>query len=103
MLDEDWRGLSVLYVCPLKALLNNLHEPRLDQYLLSLVGRACGLWHGDVGPAARKRLISEPLRHAPDHPRVDRGHADLPGGTSIGRSWRNVRVVIVDEIHAFAG
>ncbi|HEY1377328.1 MAG TPA: DEAD/DEAH box helicase, partial [Gemmataceae bacterium] len=24
MLTEDWRGLAVLYVCPLKALLNNL-------------------------------------------------------------------------------
>ncbi|MBM4023621.1 MAG: DEAD/DEAH box helicase, partial [Planctomycetes bacterium] len=25
MLAEEWRGLSVLYLCPLKALLNNLH------------------------------------------------------------------------------
>src|SRR5207249_59481 len=24
MLSEDWRGLSVLYVCPIKALINNL-------------------------------------------------------------------------------
>lgn len=28
---EGWRGLSVLYVCPLRALLNNLH-PRLERY-----------------------------------------------------------------------
>ena len=29
MHQEQWRGLSVLYVTPLRALLNNL-EPRLD-------------------------------------------------------------------------
>ncbi len=25
MVEEDWQGLSVIYVTPLKALLNNLH------------------------------------------------------------------------------
>ena len=29
--EEDWSGTSVLYVCPLKALLNNLH-PRVAAY-----------------------------------------------------------------------
>ena len=49
MLSEDWRGLSTLYVCPLKALLNNL-EPRLRAFA-DLLGRRVGIWHGDVGPA----------------------------------------------------
>ena len=31
LLTENWTGLSVIYVCPLKALLNNLHL-RLQQY-----------------------------------------------------------------------
>ena len=31
MEEQRWRGLSVLYVCPLKALLNNL-LPRLETY-----------------------------------------------------------------------
>ena len=31
MLSEDWSGLSVLYVCPIKALLNNL-DLRLQRY-----------------------------------------------------------------------
>ncbi len=43
---------------PLKALLNNLHE-RLDHYC-RMVGRRCELWHGDVGPAQRNRIKSEP-------------------------------------------
>lgn len=31
MQSERWTGISVLYVCPLKALLNNL-QPRLAEY-----------------------------------------------------------------------
>ncbi|GAA2275749.1 hypothetical protein GCM10010145_38440 [Streptomyces ruber] len=31
MAQENWEGTSVLYVCPLKALLNNL-LPRLETY-----------------------------------------------------------------------
>jgi len=31
MVDQDWQGVSVLYVCPLCALLNNL-QPRLHDY-----------------------------------------------------------------------
>lgn len=31
MLNESWQGLGVLYVCPLRALLNNL-EPRVARY-----------------------------------------------------------------------
>src|SRR5436305_431357 len=46
MAEQNWTGLSVLYVCPLRALLNNL-EPRLHSYA-SWLGRSAGLWHGDV-------------------------------------------------------
>ncbi len=31
MVEENWSGLSVLYVCPLRALLNNL-VPRAESY-----------------------------------------------------------------------
>src|SRR5262245_55889095 len=47
MMTEDWRGISVIYVCPIKALLNNL-ETRLARYG-TLLGRRVALWHGDVG------------------------------------------------------
>ena len=51
MLTEGWNGLSVLYVCPIKALLNNL-DARLDRYC-TLVGSRSALWHGDIA-AGRK-------------------------------------------------
>ena len=38
MLSEGWSGLSVLYICPIKALLNNL-DVRLQRYC-TLLGRS---------------------------------------------------------------
>lgn len=57
MVEEDWTGLSVLYVTPLRALLNNLH-PRLGAYGHWL-GRTVGLWHGDVPDGARRRILAD--------------------------------------------
>lgn len=75
MLSEDWRGLTVLYVCPIKALLNNL-EPRLSHYA-GLVGRSVGLWHGDVSASVKHRVRREP-RSPAHNPGVTRGDSNLP-------------------------
>ena len=56
--SQGWRGLSALYVCPLKALLNNL-APRLERYA-GFLGMRVGLWHGDVGEPARRRMLRDP-------------------------------------------
>lgn len=97
---DEWRGISVLYICPLKALLNNL-EPRLNEYA-SWLGRRVGVWHGDVGASARKRMRQDPpdvLLTTPESLEamfVSRGvdHTTLLG---------EVRCVIIDEVHSFAG
>ena len=51
ILSENWADLSVLYVCPLKALLNNLNV-RLQHYS-RLLGLTTEVWHGDVGRSDR--------------------------------------------------
>jgi ATP-dependent helicase Lhr and Lhr-like helicase len=97
---QSWTGLSVLYLCPLKALLNNL-EPRLNRYA-GFVGRRVGLWHGDVGAAARKRvrmdspdvLLTTPESVEAILVSIQIDHQSLLGG---------LRAVLVDELHAFAG
>lgn len=99
MVVEGWSGLSVIYVAPLKALLNNL-LPRLEQYTAWL-GRRVALWHGDVGESARRAILGEPpdiLLTTPESleamlvsRRVD--HRLL---------FRGLRVVVADEIHSFA-
>jgi ATP-dependent Lhr-like helicase len=96
----NWTGLTVLYVCPLKALLNNLHQ-RLEHYC-RMVGRRCEIWHGDVGPSQRNSIKSDPpdiLLTTPESLEVM-----LISVKSDGREMlRGVRIVVVDEIHAFAG
>jgi ATP-dependent Lhr-like helicase len=100
MLSEGWTGLTVLYVCPIRALLNNLAE-RLDRYC-GLLGRRSALWHGDIGPAARKRIVQDPpdvLLTTPESLEV----MLVSGWVDRASFFRNVRVAVVDEIHAFAG
>jgi ATP-dependent Lhr-like helicase len=58
MATEEWPGPSVLYVCPIKALLNNL-ESRLSRYA-GFVGRTVQVWHGDVGQGAKARARRSP-------------------------------------------
>ncbi|WP_067482818.1 DEAD/DEAH box helicase [Actinomadura hibisca] len=99
MAEQDWRGVSVLYLCPLKALLNNL-APRIDQYAQWL-GRRAALWHGDTRDSQRRRIRADPpdvLLTTPESLEsmlisYKTDHAHLLGG---------IRTVIIDEVHAFA-
>jgi ATP-dependent Lhr-like helicase len=100
MLSENWEGLSVLYLCPLKALLNNLHT-RLDGYC-RWAGRRCELWHGDVSQSARRKILADLpdcLLTTPESLEVMLVSAKTDNQMLFGR----LRVVIIDEIHSFAG
>jgi ATP-dependent Lhr-like helicase len=99
MLTHAWPGVSVIYVCPIKALLNNL-EQRLSHYA-GLVGRRVAVWHGDVSASKKGHA----LKDAPDI--LLTTPESLEGmlvSTRIDRkAWfGNLRVVIADELHAFA-
>ncbi|WP_406384033.1 DEAD/DEAH box helicase [Streptomyces sp. NBC_00117] len=100
MTEQKWTGTSVLYLCPLKALLNNL-VGRVDTYAQWL-GRRAALWHGDTKESQRQRIRAEApdiLLTTPESLEamligVKTDHTRLLGG---------VRAVVVDEVHAFAG
>jgi ATP-dependent Lhr-like helicase len=90
----------VLYICPIRALLNNLEE-RLALYC-SLVGRRCGLWHGDVGQAPRSRILRDPpdiLLTTPESLEA----ILISRRTDRKYFFGSLRAVVIDEIHAFAG
>jgi ATP-dependent Lhr-like helicase len=98
MESQRWPSLSVLYVCPLKALLNNL-QPRLEHYA-SWLGRRAGIWHGDVTAAARQRILRDPpdlLLTTPEslEAMLISSKVDPP------RLFADVRAVVIDEVHAF--
>ncbi|WP_346180269.1 DEAD/DEAH box helicase [Streptomyces osmaniensis] len=100
MAREKWDGTSVLYVCPLKALLNNL-LPRLETYT-GWLGRTAALWHGDVTHSRRKRI----LRERPDVllTTPESLEAMLVSVNVDHRAFfSGLQAIVVDEVHAFAG
>jgi ATP-dependent Lhr-like helicase len=100
MLTEGWNGLSVLYVSPIRALLNN-QEQRLQKYF-SLVGRRAACWHGDTIQGERKQIVANPpdcLLTTPESLEA------ILASTKInhGEFFKNIRCIVIDELHAFAG
>lgn len=100
MAEGGWRGTSLLYVGPLKALLNNL-QPRVDRYAAWL-GRAAAVRHGDTPAMDRRRLVVDRpdiLLTTPESLEAMLVSATVDPRVLLGE----VRAVVVDEVHAFAG
>ncbi|MDQ1321919.1 MAG: ATP-dependent helicase Lhr and Lhr-like helicase [Actinomycetota bacterium] len=100
MAAEDWQGVSVLYVCPLRALLNNL-TPRIDGYCQWL-GRTAAVWHGDVSQSQRQRILAarpDILLTTPESLEA------MLVSTKVDPRvlFSGLQAIVVDEIHAFAG
>ena len=97
--NERLAPLSVIYLAPLKALINNL-LPRLEQYC-GFVGRRAALWHGDVGLADRNSILAEP-------PDILLTTPESLEAMLISKRvqpevfFRNIHTVVIDEVHAFA-
>jgi ATP-dependent Lhr-like helicase len=100
MIGEKWSALSVIYVCPLKALLNNLHQ-RLSHYA-TLLGRRCEVWHGDISGSRKDNIRYTPPDILLTTPESLEGM--LVSVNPLGRQMlETARIVVIDEIHAFAG
>lgn len=98
--SEDWRPVSVIYVAPIRALLNN-QDPRLERYA-AMIGRRAFVWHGDTPQSAKKRFIAEPadlLLTTPESLEVMLMSQRVPAA----RLFAGLQAVVIDEIHAFVG
>jgi ATP-dependent Lhr-like helicase len=94
--DEEVRAL---YVCPIRALLNN-QEERIQSYA-AMVGLRAFKWHGDVGASQKKGFKREPtsiLMTTPESLEV----MLISERTDAATLFRKLRAIVVDEIHAFA-
>ncbi len=97
---EGWEPVSVLYISPIRALLNN-QEERLRGYA-RMLGRRVAVWHGDVSQRDKKAFLKEPadiLLTTPESLEVMLMSAKVPSR----RLFAGLRAVVIDEIHAFAG
>jgi ATP-dependent Lhr-like helicase len=92
------RSVQVLYLAPLRALLNNL-ENRGERY-----AAACGLsafkWHGDVGQEAKIAALREPPQLLLTTP--ESVEAILLRKAGWRGLFADLESVIVDEAHNFA-
>jgi ATP-dependent Lhr-like helicase len=98
MAAEGWTGLSVLYLCPLKALLNNL-LPRLEVYG-AWAGRRVALWHGDTPASRRKAMLTDPPDLMLTTPESLESML-VSANVDHRQFFASLRAVIVDEVHAF--
>ncbi len=97
---EDWRPVSVVYVAPIRALLND-QEHRISRYC-GLLGRRAMKWHGDTGAGDRRSFVSDPadvLLTTPESLEVMLMSRTVPAR----RLFQHLRAVIIDEAHAFVG
>ena len=93
-----WDGPSVLYLAPLKALLNNL-LPRLEEYA-GWLGRRAAIWHGDVTASARQQMLRDPPDILLTTPKSLESML-ISIKVDPARLFGSVRAVVVDEVHAF--
>lgn len=100
MHEEGWAAPSVLYLSPIKALLNN-QEARLTR-LAGMLSRRVFKWHGDVGAGERARFAADPadiLMTTPESLEVMLVSRRVPSR----RLFASLQAVVIDEVHAFAG
>jgi ATP-dependent helicase Lhr and Lhr-like helicase len=90
----------MLYIAPIKALLNNQAE-RLGSYT-EMVGLSRFLWHGDVKASQKKAFVKEPatlLMTTPESLEVMLLSSKVPHA----KLFKDLRAVVIDEVHALAG
>lgn len=97
--EENIKGTSVIYVSPIKALLNN-QEERLKN-LSSFIYGGVFKWHGDVSSYEKIKSLKEPpniLMITPESLEV------ILMSKKIDKEefFKNIRFVVIDEIHSFA-
>ncbi len=98
LLDEEpSRTVGVLYIAPLKALINDQFQ-RLDE-LCQEAGISVTRWHGDAPQTQKRRLLRQPqgiLQITPEslESLMINKHMEIPS------LFGDLRFIVVDEIHS---
>lgn len=96
LLKHGWPGISCLYISPLKALIND-QEERFRTFCTP-TSLSVMKWHGDVARGERSWKDGEPphfLMITPESLEV------LLQEKTLAPDLRQVRYIIIDELHAF--
>jgi len=93
-------SVGVLYIGPLKALINDQFQ-RLD-LLLQDSHIPVSAWHGDTSPASKQRLLKSPQGILQITPESLEGLL-INRSPLLRQLFGDLRFVIIDEVHAFMG
>lgn len=99
ILVEERQPVAALYICPIRALLNN-QEERIGRYA-AMVGLEAFKWHGDVSDARKQKFRERPahlLMTTPESLEV----MLMSSRTDARQLFANLSTVVIDEVHAFA-
>ncbi|MBE6706550.1 MAG: DEAD/DEAH box helicase [Ruminococcaceae bacterium] len=98
--NEPCEGVSVLYIAPLKSLINDQFF-RIEE-LLEESGIRVTHWHGDVAATQKKKLLEQPegiLQITPESLEamlINRSN-DIP------RIFKGLKYIVIDEVHTLMG
>ena len=95
--EEPSRSVGVLYIAPLKALINDQFG-RLSE-LCEDAGIAVSRWHGDVAQSRKRKLLRKPsgiLQITPEslESLIINKHMEIPS------LFGDLRFIVIDEVHA---
>ncbi len=100
LVTQEPTSIGVIYIAPIKALLNNQFD-RLGLYT-EMVGLERFLWHGDITASKKKAFLAHPsavLMTTPESLEVMLLSPKVPQA----ELFKDLRAVVIDEIHAIAG
>ena len=96
--NDPAEGIGLLYIGPLKALINDQFErvgPMIEKSGIKVTG-----WHGDISASMKNNLLKDPkgiLQITPESlQNIIVNHGDI-----LERLFSNLRYVLIDEIHVF--
>ncbi len=98
VIDERDEGIQILYVAPLKALIND--QTRRLESLLNHTDLPVHRWHGDVSGDRKKKVRTKPegvLLITPE----SLESCFINYGRFLDRMFRNLKFIVIDELHAF--
>lgn len=99
IITNNLEPLSVIYVSPLKALINDMNE-RIENWC-DYFNLDVTKWHGDVNPSRKHAFLKNPtdfLLITPESLEVIFMNKSFDEKTRI---FQNVKYIIIDEIHYF--
>ncbi len=100
LLSESSDGYDVLYVSPLKALINDQYRRLLD--MTADTGVEVTPWHGDIDASRKVRSLKSPSGILIITPESLESFL-INRNSSVKKAFGQLKYVVIDELHAFIG